>query len=117
MLTDIEGQLRDVSTCFYAQVHYVVKAILPADDILGIHEDYEALLAFVSICDTSGDATRSRVWYTRLKKPQFVNVGTIQCVVGRIKVGNRWGIIDTRLEASWTSFVDADDAAEEQDDS
>jgi hypothetical protein len=63
------------------------------------------------MCDTSGDATRSRVWYSKLKKSQFVHVGTIQCVVGRVKVGNKWGIIDTSIEGKRTSFVDADDAS------
>jgi hypothetical protein len=105
--TQTEDGLHDVVKCFYAQLHYIIKAILPVHDTLGIQEEFRSLLALVSICDTSGDATRSQVWYNKLKKPQFVHVGTIQCVVGRVKVENRWGIIDTSIEGKRTSFVDS----------
>lgn len=109
--TQTEDGLHDIVKCFYAQLHYIVKAVLPVHDTLGIQEEFRGLLALVSICDASGDATRSQVWYSKLKKPQFVHVGTIQCVVGRVKVENRWGIIDTSIEGKRTSSIDADDAS------
>jgi hypothetical protein len=89
-------------------MHYVVRAVLPANENLGLQEDLEALLAWVSFCDTRGDATTDLVWYNKLKKPTFVHVATIQCVVGRVKVRNRWGIIDTSIHCSRTSFFGTD---------
>jgi len=110
-----DGEIHDVPTCFYAQLQYVIHAKLPADNRFGLHQDYEALLALVNICDGKGDATQGPVWYKRLKSRSFVHVGTIQCLVGRIRVGNRWGIIDTSLHCMRTSFVSADDEDDDED--
>ena len=34
------------------------------------------------------------VWYQEMGKVQAFDIATIDCVVGRVKVGNRWGIVD-----------------------
>lgn len=103
------GRIVHFPTCFYGQMHYIIRAVLPAKVEFGLEHDYEALLALVSFCDAKGDATRDLVWYSKLRSPEFVHVATIQCVVGRVKVGNRWGIIDTSVHCSRTSFFGSDD--------
>ena len=34
------------------------------------------------------------VWYQEMGTVQASDIATIDCVVGQVKVGNRWGIID-----------------------
>lgn len=104
------------SVCFYAQLQFLVYAKLPAHPDLGTKEDISALLAIVRICDTSGDATRSRVWYQKLGDFQAVHVNTIQNVVGRVKVGNRWGIVDVSLSCERTSFIAVEDVDPDESD-
>jgi hypothetical protein len=34
------------------------------------------------------------VWYQDMGTVRAFDIATIDCVVGRVKVGNRWGIVD-----------------------
>jgi hypothetical protein len=43
-----------------------------------------------------------------------VNISTIQCGVGRIKVGKRWGILDLNYGCASTTFRDEDEDAENE---
>jgi hypothetical protein len=45
-----------------------------------------------------------------------VNISTIQCAVGRVKVGERWGILDLNYACANTSFLDDDGAPDDGDD-
>lgn len=114
MKTRVAGMIVEKPTTFYGQLHYILQAVLPANPKFGIREEYQGLLALVSLTDAKGDATYDRVWYTKLKKPEFLHVGTIQCVIGRVRVGNRWGVIDTSLYCERTRFVDDSDDEDER---
>jgi hypothetical protein len=35
------------------------------------------------------------VWYHKMELVRPFDVVTIDCVVGRVKIGNRWGVIDS----------------------
>ncbi|KAG8786333.1 hypothetical protein FRC15_011650, partial [Serendipita sp. 397] len=108
-----DGRIVDISTCFYGCLHYVIQATLPAIPATGIVQDCQVLAALISLCDTQGDATNNCVWYSKLQKPIFVHTSTIQCVIGRIQVGRRWGIIDTSINCIRTSFIGPEDIDEE----
>ena len=50
------------------------------------------------LCKTNGeDASLRPVWYRDMETVRAFDIATIDCVVGRVKVGNRWGIIDRSL--------------------
>ena len=40
------------------------------------------------------DASLVPVWYQEMELVRAFDIATIDCVVGRIRVGDRWGIID-----------------------
>ena len=49
----------------------------------------------MKLCKTNEkDATLEPVWYQDMETVQAFDITTIDSVIGRIKVGNRWGIID-----------------------
>ena len=59
--------------------------------------DIMGILAIVSLCHTNGeDATKSPVWYDEknMGSVRAFSVRAIDCVVGRVRVGDRWGIVD-----------------------
>ena len=76
-----------------------------------------AILALVTLCKTNGnDASLTPVWYTDMEKVRAFDIATIDCVVGRVKVGNRWGIIDRSLGSQrmihglWEPEYESEDA-------
>ena len=81
----------------YGQVHFYAYITLPAHPSLGIAKDRTDILAIVSFCWTDGeDAARGPVWYREgsLESIRAVSARAIDGVIGRVKVGNRWGIVD-----------------------
>ena len=56
------------------------------------------LLGLVNTCKSEplgGDAAKEVVSYTNSNLAIFINLNAIQCVIGRIRVGDRrWGIMD-----------------------
>ena len=40
------------------------------------------------------DASLVPVWYQEMELVHAFDIATIDCVVGQIRVGDRWGIID-----------------------
>ena len=93
---DDPGQAaRDKRIVSYGQVQCYVHVTLPAKPRLNTKKDSTAILALVTLCKTNGkDASSEPVWYEKMETVRAFSVTTIDCVIGRIKVGNRWGIID-----------------------
>lgn len=86
---------RDKRIVCYGQVQSYVYVTLPAEPRLKTNSDSTAILALVKLCKTNGkDASLEPVWYQELETVRAFNITTIDCVIGRIKVGDRWGIID-----------------------
>ena len=79
----------------YGQVQSYIRVTLPAKARLKTICDVTAILALVMLCKMNGeDASRVPVWYHKMELVHAFNVMTIDCVVGRVKVGDCWGIID-----------------------
>ncbi|KAG9074820.1 hypothetical protein FRC06_010440 [Ceratobasidium sp. 370] len=76
------------------------------------------LLARVKECKTNGrDAALPEnplVSYTQLSTPDIIHANTIIGVVGRVKLGNAWAIVDRGRHSARTQFVD-DEGNEEYD--
>jgi hypothetical protein len=70
----------------------------------------------VKECKTDGrDAALPQnplVSYTQLSPPDIVHANTIIAVIGRVKIGNAWAIVDRSRHSACTQFVD-DDGNEE----
>lgn len=81
----------------YGQVHFYAYVTLKAHPNLGMASDITEILAIVSLCRTNGeDATKMPVWYNEknMGSIRAFSARAIDCVVGRVKAGDRWGIVD-----------------------
>lgn len=86
---------RDKRVVRYGQVQSYLHVTLPAEPRIETRRDSTAILALVRLCKTDGeDASLVPVWYKDMESVWAFDIATIDCVVGRIKVGDRWGIID-----------------------
>ena len=88
----------DKQVVCYGQVHSYIRVTLPAEPHLKTDCKSTAILALVTLCKTNGeDASRVPVWYHKMELVRAFDVVTIDCVIGQVKVGDRWGIIDRSL--------------------
>lgn len=86
---------RDKQIVCYGQIQSYIYVTLPAKSHLRTDCDSTAILALVALCKTNGeDASLKPVWYKDMELVRAFDIATISCVVGRVKVGDRWGIID-----------------------
>jgi len=87
----------------YGQVHSYIHVTLPAKPHLKTNHKLTAILALVTLCKTNGeDVSRVPVWYHKMELVCAFDVVTIDCVVGQVKVGDHWGIIDRSLGSEHT---------------
>ena len=94
---DLGRPARDKHTIMYGQVQFYAYITLQANLRLGLTRDMTAILAVVSLCRTNGeDATQGPVWYKEgdVESLRVFSARAIDCPVGRVKIGNRWGIVD-----------------------
>lgn len=101
---------------YYAQLLYIVRVTIPQNNKIRVAENCEALLGIVRWCKGAvGDASLRPVWYTEMGSIAAVNIATIQCAVGRVKVGTRWGIIDLNYGCASTTFMGNEDEGDGSD--
>jgi hypothetical protein len=102
---------------FYGQLLYIARITLPANRKIKMHQECDVLLGMVHLCkDAIGDASIRPVWYKEMGNKIAVNVSTIQCAVGRVKVGEKWGILDLNYACANTTFLDDDGTLDDGDD-
>jgi len=95
---DLGRPARDKQVVCYRRVHSYIRVTLPTEPRLKTDRESTAILALVTLCKTNGeDASRVLVWYHKMELVRAFNVVTIDCIIGRVKVGDRWGIIDRSL--------------------
>ena len=79
----------------YGQVQSYLHVTLLAEPHLRTNRDSTGILALVTLCKTSRmDASLTPVWYQETELVCAFDIATIDCVVGQVKVGDCWGIID-----------------------
>ncbi|KAF8579867.1 hypothetical protein K439DRAFT_1620204 [Ramaria rubella] len=89
------GQPTEYTQTFYGQLQYIIKIEMPRSNKLGITEARRHLLALVKPCTTGNkDATVEVTTYTQTMSSIFIDLQAIGAVIGRIKHGNEWAIID-----------------------
>ncbi|KAG8830259.1 hypothetical protein FRC17_005140 [Serendipita sp. 399] len=97
----------------YGQLQYIAHVSLRSKQQLQIQSGVSELIAIVRWCkDAVGDASQNPVWYTDMGAEEAINVATLQCGVGRIRIGERYGIIDLSYGCARMVFVDDDDDSE-----
>ena len=76
------------------------------------------LLALVTILDTSpagADAVYSPVWYRKESTRKVVDLVTIQCLVGRICVRDKYSIVDRMYGAEGMEFLGSEEGFKSED--
>jgi len=76
-----------------------------------------AVLALVTLCKMNRmDASLAPVWYQEMEVVCAFDIETIDCVVGQIKIGDHWGIIDrsfgserTVMHGMWEPKYESED--------
>lgn len=63
--------------------------------------------------DAVGDAAQDLVWYKEMGDKIAVNMATLQCGVGRVKVDDRYGIVDLSFGCARTLFTPPDAGEED----
>ncbi|KAI0707239.1 hypothetical protein C8Q76DRAFT_817548, partial [Earliella scabrosa] len=84
-----------VKRTFYGQLQHILQFTLSADASCGLLTPTPLVFAVIQACkiEQSDDALDIH-YYTRLGSLDYVDITTIQCVVGRIKDRGRYAIID-----------------------
>jgi hypothetical protein len=81
-----------------------------------LRQECDVLLGMVQLCkDAIGDALIRPVWYKDMGNKIAVNISTIQCAVGRVKVGEKWGILDLNYACANTTLLDDDGPVDDED--
>jgi len=101
----------------YGQVQSYVLVTLPAMPYLKTICDSTAILALVMLCKTNGkDVTLVLVWYQDMGTVQAFDIAMINCVIGQVKDGSHWGIIDqsfglehTVIHGMWEPEYESED--------
>ena len=82
---------------------------LPAHPNIKIKEDVQEILALVRMCNTKGeDASINPIRYKNgdMGAVCAFSMATIDCVIGRVKMGKWWGIVDRSIGPLWIKFCD-----------
>ncbi|KAF8486605.1 hypothetical protein JB92DRAFT_3257362 [Gautieria morchelliformis] len=92
---------------FYGQLESIIDVVLPRAPHINIVMPKRHLLALVMPCSTGGrDATKVVTTYSLTTAPIVIDLRTVECVVGQVRRGNEWGIVDRSGDYARTVFVD-----------
>ena len=99
---------------FYGQIQHLFVINFSAATRLDLNvmdDELIVILAAIRTCDLDGDAAPAGLdihYYSRVGALHFVDVTNIQCLVGRVKDGNKWAIIDRSGSLARAVYVDDD---------
>ena len=91
---DAGRRARDKQLVGYGQIQAFIHTTLPANPSIKV---VPAIVALVRMCKTDGeDASIKPIKYKYgdMEAGRAFSVATIDCAVGRVKIGNWWGIVD-----------------------
>jgi hypothetical protein len=92
---------------FYSQLQYILECDLLCHTELGIPDGHKYLLAVIVPCITnSKDTTWEATTYHTTSTAIVINLQVIGCVVGHVKRGQDWGIVERSGDLARTAFVD-----------
>jgi len=96
---------------FFGQLQHIFVVHLQASAKLKLKQPTTLILAAIRTCAdiTTKNDTMDIKYYSRDGHLEVVDISCIQCVVGRLKDGNDWAIIDRSGAAARPVFVDDND--------
>ncbi|EIN12023.1 hypothetical protein PUNSTDRAFT_62011, partial [Punctularia strigosozonata HHB-11173 SS5] len=100
-----DGEADTVLQVFYGRLVYAIACSLPNETFWGSMAGTTKLLALIEMCHTEGkDARRGVVFYDRTSGPNITDIQTIEGVVGRMKCGQKWAIVEKARDEVQTIF-------------
>jgi hypothetical protein len=100
---------------FYGQLQHLFVVNFSASARLDLNlDDNETtiIVAAIRTCDVDDDVTPIGLdihYYSHTGALHFVDANNIQCLVGRVKDGNKWAIIDRSGSLARAVYVEEDD--------
>jgi hypothetical protein len=80
---------------FFGQLQHIFVIGLKASPALGLTEETTLILAAIRACaDAKLNVENNVYYYSREGQLDIVDIECVQCLVGRVKDGNSWAIID-----------------------
>lgn len=99
----------ETRTVSYGRLETVVECELDQNKIWKSLKGKFFLLAYITPCSTDGqDAVLEPTLYNSMTTEIIVDLRSVQCVVGRIKTREQWGIIDRSEGFARTEFIDGE---------
>ncbi|KAJ8507020.1 hypothetical protein ONZ45_g10560 [Pleurotus djamor] len=115
MLVDINAHRRRARSefelrPFFGQLEDVFVLHLPANATLGIPTPTTIILAAIWCCETLDSPAdgMGMPYYERMGRREVVDAACVQCLVGRVKVRDGWGIIDRSSQVNRALYVPDD---------
>jgi hypothetical protein len=100
---------------FYGQLQHLFVINFSAATRLELNLDDDSMtviLAAIRTCDLDDDEATAGLdfhYYSRTGALHFVDATSIQCLVGRIKDGSKWAIVDRSGSLARAVYVDEDE--------
>lgn len=95
---------------FFGQLQHIFLISLLPSPALGLTEKTSLILAAIRTCaDLRMKAENNIHYYLREGHLEFVDMECVQCLVGRVKDGDEWAIIDRSEGGAHPVFVNEDD--------
>jgi hypothetical protein len=96
---------------FFGRLERVLSFTLPPSPRLGLESSLPIVFIVVSTCQLLDDSDLGLgvAYYRTFSAVDVLDLTTAQCVIGRVKVANRWATIDRtgELQRSWYNEDDA----------
>jgi len=94
---------------FFGQLQHIFVVRLEPSPVLGLTEKETLILAAIRTCaDPRIKGENNIYYYSREGQLEIVDMECVQCLVGRVKDGNEWAIIDRSEDCGRLVFVNDD---------
>jgi hypothetical protein len=94
---------------FFGQLQRIFVISIPASPALGLKQRTALVLAAIRTCANPQMKGENGIYYyTREGHLEVVDVNCVQCLVGRVKDGNEWAIVDRSESSARPVFAEED---------
>jgi hypothetical protein len=90
---------------FFGQLQNIFVVKLNVSPVLKLTEKTTLILATIRACaDPQMKGNNGMYYYSRMGLLEVVDLNCVQCLVGRVKYGNEWAIVDRSEGCTRPSF-------------
>jgi hypothetical protein len=79
---------------YFGQLQHIFVVQLPVIVVLKHLKPETLFLAAVRTCDVVASDSLGAQYFSKLQQPEILDMSCIQCVVGRVPIGQLWALID-----------------------